>query len=118
MLNNADKLKLKRQIADLDETIKEVEQQLAGLGQGGNEAGNNDNAAAGCEQADTSHLIKLNDILNNRFNLDELNSLAFSLGLDLYDLPGNWNDNQNSMIFANISQLFNVTWPPRPTMWK
>lgn len=91
MLADTDALKIKRQIAYLDEAIKEVEGQLAQLderdsGEGNGRQPANDRANA--ENADAAYLVKLTDILNTRFDFSELNSLAFYLSLDLDDLPG------------------------------
>jgi hypothetical protein len=82
MLAETDALKIKRQIAYLDEAIKEVAQQL---GQFSGEDGNEGNAAA---TTDAAYLVKLTDILNTRFDLGELRTLAFYLSIDLDDLPG------------------------------
>lgn len=91
MLADTDALKIKRQIAYLDEAIKKVEEQLAQFseseGREGNGRNPSDNSVAS-ENADTAYLLKLTDILNTRFNLSELNTLAFHLSLDLDDLPG------------------------------
>lgn len=91
MLSDTDALKIKRQIDYLDEAIKEVEGQLAGIGQEDEGEGNGRQTAnerANPENADAAYLVKLTDILNTRFDLSELNSLAFYLSLELDDLPG------------------------------
>lgn len=91
MLADTDALKIKRQIAYLDEAIKEVEGQLEGFGEGDSGEGNGRQPAndrANAENADAAYLVKLTDILNTRFDRSELNSLAFYLSLDLDDLPG------------------------------
>lgn len=91
MLADTDAIRIKRQIAYLNEAIKEVEGQLEDFGKGNEGEGNgrdasNDSTAS--ESADAAYLVKLADILNTRFDLSELNSLAFYLSLDLDDLPG------------------------------
>ena len=91
MLSDTDALKIKRQIAYLDEAIKEVEGQLGEIGQGDDGEGNGRQPAndrANAENTDAAYLVKLTDILNTRFDLSELTSLAFYLSLDLDDLPG------------------------------
>lgn len=91
MLSDTDALKIKRQIDYLDEAIKEVAGQLGGIGQGDDGEGNGRQPAndhANPENPDAAYLVKLTDILNTRFDLSELNSLAFYLSLDLDDLPG------------------------------
>lgn len=86
ILAEADVLKIKRQIARLDEAIKEVEQQLGQLSGGdGHSPADGGSAAA---TTDAAYLVKLTDILNTRFNLGELSTLAFHLSIDLDDLPG------------------------------
>jgi hypothetical protein len=88
MLADVDALKIRRQIAYLDEAIKEVEEQLAQFGQAG---GRGETAVASApsmtEPADAAYLIKLVEIINHRFDLSELHSLALHFSIDLDDLP-------------------------------
>lgn len=93
MLGDTDALKIKRQIAYLDEAIKEVEQQLGQLSERSDKEGNDrhtagNKAAAAAETVDVAYLVKLTDILNARFDLSELGTFAFYLSIDLDDLPG------------------------------
>jgi hypothetical protein len=89
MLADADALKIKRQIAYLNEAIQEVEQQLAQLG-GKDEEENGRRPAPNrtAENVEHAYLVKLAEILNTRFSLSELNTLAFYLSIDLDELPG------------------------------
>jgi len=90
MLADADALKIKRQIAYLDEAIQEVEGQLAGIGKGDEGEGNGRRPAPNraAENADHAYLVRLANILNTRFSLSELNTLAFYLSIDFDELPG------------------------------
>jgi hypothetical protein len=90
MLADTDTIKIKRQIAYLDEAIKEVEQQLKQLTATGGKEGDGHGAAdeAASEASASLNLIALVDILNSRFDLSELGTFAFYLSIDLDDLPG------------------------------
>jgi hypothetical protein len=91
ILSDTDTIKIKRQIAYLDEAIKEVEQQLKQLAETGGKEGDGRGAAgdsAAPESSEVANLIALVDILNSRFDLSELRTLAFHLSIDLDDLPG------------------------------
>ena len=85
MLADVDALKIRRQIAYLDEAIKEVEAQLAQLDSGGRATAV---APGATELADNAYLLQLIEIINRRFNLSELRGLCLRLSLDLDDLPG------------------------------
>ena len=92
MLADVDALKIRRQIAYLDEAIKEVEAQLAqldsGVGGGRVTAVAPGAAPAATELADHAYLLQLIEIINRRFNLSELRGLCLHFSLDLDDLPG------------------------------
>ena len=75
-LNEANKLKLKRQADGLEQEIATLEEQLQQF---------NTSSVA---HADPEPLVRLVDQINRYFNLREVRDLCFRLGIDYEDLGG------------------------------
>lgn len=84
-LNDADIVRLKRQVAHLEREIKDLEQKIAQLDQTVAEAESYEESTV--QEMDHQVVINLTFIFVERFNREELRTFCFHLKVDYEDLP-------------------------------